>query len=224
MKKDLKDSTLYEEQYHVKERRSNRRFFLVLAVIVLAFLGLRYYWVNHFGGVQVDGWSMKKTLASGEQLIMEYTGEGKRAVRGDIIVVQVDGYEEVKAENEGKPDSRRLKFLIKRLIAVEGDAVRCTDGQVEIKYAGTDEFVALDEPYAYYPTLTAKQGYDFAEYIVGKGEVFFLGDNRTNSMDSRYKEEKGSHLNGRLYKEADIIGVVPSWALRYQVILEKIFF
>ncbi len=224
MTRDLKDSALYEAQYHWREKRSNNRFIAVLLLIVAAFTGLRFYWVNHFGGVQVMGGSMKTTLESGQRLIMEYVDEGNRAARGDIIVVQVDGYEEVQAENAGKPASQRLKFIIKRLIATEGDVVRCTDGQVEIKYAGEKEFQPLVEPYAYYPSVNAKKGYDFAEYAVGKGEVFFLGDNRTSSKDSRYQEENGSHLNGRLYKETDIVGVVPAWALKHRRVLEKIFF
>ncbi len=224
MTRDLKDSALYESRYGLRERRANLRFIVLLLMIVALFLGGRVYWINHYGGVQVYGPSMQNTLQSGEQLIIEYTGEKNKAKRGDIIVVQVDGYAEVKKENEGLPASQQLKFVIKRLIAVEGDVVRCEDGRVEIKYAGEEDFQPLDEPYAYYPSDRAKEEYDFAEYKVGRGEVFFLGDNRTNSKDSRYKEKNGSNLKDRLYEEKDIIGFVPEWALKYQSILQKIFF
>ncbi len=217
MSGDLRDSVLYEECYRIKERRSNRRFVAVLLCIALAFIGLRLYWSNRFGGVQVDGGSMKKTLQGGQQLIMEYTSEKNPAKRGDIIIVKVKDYPEFAGSG--------VEFLIKRLIAIEGDTVRCTDGQVEIQYAGTDTFVTLDEPYAYYED---KSIYDFAgyEYTVGKGEVFFLGDNRNHSQDSRFYEhaDQGSRLKDRLYKQTDIIGKVPSWALEHQKILEKIFF
>ena len=57
---------------------------------------------------------------------------------------------------------------------------------------------------------------------MGEGEIFFLGDNRNISMDSRYKEDM-SHLD-RLYKETDIYGIVPQWAIDKQEDLEKIFF
>ncbi len=214
MTRDLQDSVLYEECYRRKERRSNFRFFAVIVCIALAFAGLRFYWVNHFGGVQVDGGSMRKTLTSGEQLVMQYTSSERPARRGEIIVVEVKGYEEFAGDG--------VEFLIKRLIAIEGDTVRCTDGQIEIRYAGTDTFVPLDEPYAYY---TDREKYDFGgyEYTVGEGQVFFLGDNRNNSQDSRYLEERGSRLKD-LYKESDIIGFIPDWALKYQKILEVIFF
>ncbi len=224
MAKDLENSELYEGCYRTKEKRSNFRFLVIVVALVCAFLGFRFYWVNHYGGVQVDGSSMRKTLTSGQQLVMEYTSEKNKAQRGDIIIIQVDGYEEIQKLNEGKAENRKLKFLIKRLIAIEGDKVRCTDGQIEIQYVGTEVFVPLEEPYAYYPTQEKKAEYDFGEYTVGEGEVFFLGDNRTGSMDSRYNDEHGSHLKDKLYQEKDIVGFVPEWALKYQRVLEIIFF
>ena len=112
--------------------------------------------------------------------------------------------------------------IIKRLIAIEGDKVQCIDGQVSIMYAGTEQYVPLDEPYAYYEK--DKTFYDFEPYEVGEGEIFFLGDNRYNSKDSRYKQEGCSHLTDRLYKRADIVGVVPQWAIEDKEILGKLFF
>ena len=53
-------------------------------------------------------------------------------------------------------------------------------------------------------------------------KVMYVGDNRNNSMDSRYKEG-GSRLSC-LYKEEDIVGIVPKWAIKYQNVLAKIFF
>ncbi len=224
MQRDLIDSELYEERYRFKERRSNVRFFTVLLGILLVFLGLRTYWTSNFSGVGVDGASMNKTLYNGEQLIMRYSDGGKDANYGDVIVVHVEHYPEVREYNANRAEPYKLKYLIKRLIAKEGDAVKCTDGQLYIRYKGKTEFTKLNEPYAYYYSAAAKEQYDFATYEVGKGEIFFLGDNRCNSMDSRYREEQGSHLNGRLYKQTDIYGIVPQWAIDNQRILEKIFF
>ncbi len=223
MMKDLKDSELFERCYGLKERRSNARFFAVIVALVFVILGFRFYWVDNFGGVQVDGNSMNVTLMDGEQLLVEYTPSGKGANRGDIIVVYVENYPEIQATNAYLPESRKVKYLIKRLIAIEGDTVKCEKGQVYIKYAGEEDFVALNEPYAYYESQKAKESYSFAEYEVGEGEIFFLGDNRVHSLDSRYKEGS-SHLPNRLYGVEDIFGVVPTWAVKYQSILEKIFF
>lgn len=201
-----------------KEKRSGYGFWIFLAVLFVAVLGFRVWWTNSFGGVEVDGASMNQTLQDGETLLMNFVEDGKGLERGDVIVVQVSHYPELKGTG--------VEYVIKRLIAVEGDKVRCTDGEIEICYAGTTEYVPFEDPYAYYGGMPGqdKYDYDFTEYTVGEGEIFFLGDNRLNSCDSRYKERGGSHLNGKLYKATDVYGVVPAWALEHREILATIFF
>lgn len=212
MEKDLRNSDLYELRFGLKEKKSNYHFWLTIILVLFFVLSFRTYWSNTFGGVEVDGNSMNMTLNTGEKLLMRYSEDGSEAKRGDVIVVYVGNYEEC----EGVASH----FLIKRLIAVEGDKVKCKDGNLYICYAGTQNYVLLDEPYAYY---TDKNSYDFGEYVVGEGEIFFLGDNRNNSCDSRYNETYGSHLEG-LYKRQDIFGIVPDWAIEKRSLLEKLFF
>ena len=209
LSKDLRDSELYEDKFRLKEGQSNIRFYSILLFVVAVLTAFYAYWSMNFGGVTVSGSSMYKTLRSGENLLMKHVN-GEEAKRGDVIVVYVGNYEEFTDGTE---------YLIKRLIAVEGDKVKCVDKQVSIMYAGTEEWVPLYEPYAYY----SKEDCDFAEYEVKAGEIFFLGDNRNNSTDSRYQETSGSRLNC-LYKVEDIVGVVPQWAIDHKEILEKILF
>ena len=210
MKESPFQNAINERYYGKDERSSNFRFFAVLLFVLLLLLTLWNAFVSSFGVIIVDGDSMNQTLVDKQKLLMRFTTEQAPAKRGDVIVVSVEKY--------GFKDSKgnRIQFLIKRLIAVEGDKVRCTDGQVEICYAGTSEYVLLDEPYAYYgKNEYYKTSYDFAEYTVDEGEVFFLGDNRSrdgSSVDSRYQEGM-SHLND-LYKAEDIFGVVPTWAMK----------
>jgi signal peptidase I len=198
-----------------KEQGTGIFFYGALTIMLLAVLSFRIYWGQTYEGVIVDGVSMNQTLYNGEKLLMRKASAGEKAKRGDIIVVYVGDYPECA--------DVASDYLIKRLIAIEGDRVKCQDGQLSICYAGETDYVQLEEPYAYYSSSQAKLNYDFSEYVVGKGEIFFLGDNRNNSRDSRYQEPQGSHLDC-LYKEKDIYGIVPNWALDHQKILEKIFF
>ena len=214
MEQGLKQSELYRSPLG-KEREEGYWLYIFFAFMLFLAAFFRVWWTSNYGGVVVDGSSMYKTLVNGEKLLMRYVEDGEGIERGDVIVVYVGDYEECQGITGG--------YLIKRLIAIEGDKVKCKDGQISICYAGTTNYVPLEEPYAYYSNPNS---YDFQgqEYVVGEGEIFFLGDNRNNSCDSRYKEWSGSHLSGRLYKATDVYGVVPEWAIKNSEKLEKIFF
>ncbi len=214
MNKEIKDGELYEQRFGFKERKSNFRFITVLLFLVLLFLSFRVYWTENFGRVDVVGASMNMTLKNGDKLLMKYV-EPNDLERGDVIVVSVEKY--------GRKDN--TTHIIKRLIATEGEKVKCIDGNVYLCRKGQTEYDAepLYEPYAFYRTEEDKLSYDFGEYVVGEGEIFFLGDNRKNSVDSRYNEAQGSYLDC-LYKATDVVGVVPEWAIEHKKWINKIFF
>lgn len=210
----MHDSELYETRYGWKEERSNFRFYLFLLCAVLCLCVFRVWWTASFWGVVVDGTSMVNTLQHGDKLLVRRVKSADELDYGTVIVVDVSDYAECAGIKDG--------LLIKRLIAKEGDKVRCTGGNVEICYAGRQEFVRLDEPYAHY---TDPSSYNFAEYTVGEGEIFFLGDNRNYSKDSRYYDyPNGSHLENKLYKSEDVVGYLSDWAYENKDILERIFF
>lgn len=217
--RDLRESELYKRRFGEKE--SSWWWLLIVALCcVLAVFGVRHYFTSNYGGVVVDGASMDKTLADGQQLLMEYVDDGREAKRGDIIVLDVSKHPEIIEYNRTHPKDQ-VSFLIKRLIAIEGDKVKCKDGQISICYVGTSEWVNLNEPYAYYKI--SREIYDFAEYAVGENEIFFLGDNRNISMDSRYKEGY-SHLKDSLYTFDEIYGIVPDWAVKYRKFFDFLLF
>lgn len=76
--------------------------------------------------------------------------------------------------------------LLKRVIATEGQTVDLRDGQVVV------DGEVLDEPYVEgrpsYPLDKHAPEVDAITYplVVPEGHVWLMGDNRTNSKDSRY--------------------------------------
>lgn len=159
----------------------------VLLVILIAFTLFNLWFANHYFIVKVEKYSMNDTLQDGDLL---YTRKGNaEAKRGVVVIVDVKDY------NGFKKGTERI---IKRLIAVEGDSVKCEKGVVYLKTAG-GEYEPLNEPY-----VKGRTG-DFAETVVGEGKIFCLGDNRENSTDCR-------QVGCLAFK--DIIGVVPDWAIR----------
>ena len=126
--------------------------------------------------VAVDGDSMLPTLHDGNRLIVSglfYTPEN-----GDIVVTN--------------KDNALNKRLIKRVIAVGGQTVDFDrEGRVLINGVLLDEDYILEEALLY-------GDWDYP-LTVPEGSVFLMGDNRNNSLDSRFTEVG-------LVSEDDIIG------------------
>ena len=132
---------------------------------------------------------MQPTLKTGDVLV---ASRYKEAEKGSLIVI--DG---VKWDNSQKD----YVWLIKRAIAFGGDTVQIKDGAVYIN----DE--KIDEPYL--GTANSTNGYNevfdlSSPVVIPDGHVFYLGDNRGNSSDSR--------IYGTCPVE-NIVGVVSDWSL-----------
>lgn len=153
-------------------------FVLVILLLVLDVVRSRFTFL-----VPVSGNSMQDTVFDGDVLYALYADE---ASRGDIVIIDTSDNDLFEAD-----------AVIKRLIAVEGERVKCENGVVYV--CGADGgYEPLSEPYAKGVT------YDFPEVEVGAGEIFFMGDNREHSYDAREA--------GTVSKEC-ILGVVPEWAV-----------
>ena len=139
--------------------------FFAIIVIVFSFM---------CKSCMVDGDSMLNTLHNTERVIiwnLFYTPQYE-----DIVVIHDN-------ENINKP-------IVKRVIGLPGDTVRVEHYPSTMKVTvthsdGTEEI--LDEEYIRY---SVSDGYlssypSVETWTVGEGEVFVMGDNRLNSLDSR---------------------------------------
>lgn len=143
--------------------------FLVMLVVALAlFFGLRAFVVEPY---DIPSGSMETTIMTGDRVFAEKVSYYFRDVQpGDIVTFE-------SPEVAGQ-------VLIKRCIAVGGQTVDLVDGVVYV------DGEPLDEPYTNglpsYPLRTAS-GEDISyPYTVPEGYLWVMGDNRTNSSDSRY--------------------------------------
>jgi signal peptidase I len=141
---------------------------LVVALVVKTFLFQAFY---------IPSGSMEPTLEKGDRVLVNKLSYDLHDVnRGDVIVFELE-------EDEVGPDG--IKDLIKRVIGLPGDVIETRDGVVYIN----DE--PLDEPYLAEGTTTGSpsdgQNPAIERQTVPEGHVYVLGDNRSNSADSRYR-------------------------------------
>ena len=148
------------------------RTFLSLLVMVAFVFGLSWVLRTYvFQAYEIPSGSMEETIMVGDMVFSEKVSYYFRDPEpGDIVTFQ-------DPEIPGR-------VLIKRCIAVGGQTVDLVDGRVVV------DGVALDEPYTRgepsYP-LTPYYGLTIDyPYTVPEGGLWVMGDNRTNSQDSRY--------------------------------------
>ena len=161
-----------------REEKINRRFLGFTAVLVLVLFIVFFLFTEVYFNVLVEGDSMKPTLKSGDVLTVN---SYKDVEKGDIIIV----------DNHGK-------LIIKRVIAVAHDRIKIEDGYVFVNGK------LLEEDYVYKQGVTDNLAWTTEDYILEEGEVFYLGDNREDSSDSR--------IYGTCNLE-NVKGVVEDWSL-----------
>jgi len=111
--------------------------------------------------VTVKGISMEPTLVDKNKLIIEKVSTYRKDFnRGDIVIVK-------NPQNED--------FLVKRLVALEGETIECINNTMYIN----DK--KLNEDYLKKDVYTS----DIPKTQVPKGYIYVLGDNRPRSKDSR---------------------------------------
>lgn len=157
---------------NAKPKSFLRNLFSIVLTIVLILVCARLLNMFVMQSYTIPSGSMEDTIMIGDLVFAEkvtYNFDGPK--QGQIITFTEPGY------NDGGDQ----RILIKRVIATEGQTVDLRDGYVYING------VKQDEPYTDgKPTYPLSGSAITYPYTVPEDEVWVMGDNRTNSQDSRY--------------------------------------
>ena len=148
---------------------------LLVALILTAFVFQQY---------EVDGPSMQTTLHNQDRLIVvkvpktwsEITGHPYIPTRGTVIVFNQSGLYNANGSQE--------KQLIKRVIALPGDHLVIKNNVVTIYNKQNPNGFDPDKTMPYGKVITYTTG--DIDMTIEPGHVFVMGDNRPDSLDSRY--------------------------------------
>lgn len=176
------------------KKRTMRETFDWVSTFAQALFGVVIVFTFLIRFVTVQGVSMEQTLFGGDRLIItdiNYTPE-----RGDIVVIHDPTEEQFSGP------------IIKRVIATEGETVTVDYVNRTLTVESEGVSYVMDEPYINeygsmfprnWPHVTANPAYAMAAFEadpdtdfltvtfeVGEGKVFVCGDNRAQSLDSRY--------------------------------------
>lgn len=151
-------------------KRNALEWVLVIAIALgVAFL-LRAFVVETF---VVPSGSMLETIQEGDTLVGEkITYRTSSPKQGDVVTFR-------DPENSGTT-------LIKRVIATEGQTVDLIDGVVYVDGQPLDEPYTGGKPSEPLTVHSGTTGAITYPYTVPEGCIWVMGDNRTNSLDSRY--------------------------------------
>lgn len=204
--------------------------YLVTVVVALLVLGL----VNNFIGrlYQIPSESMEPTLVGCEGCTGDRIAVDKLTYRfgepqgGDVVVFNApEGWQE--GWTSGRSDNAVIRAgqnmlsavgllapdeytLVKRVIATGGQTVQCLAGDAGIMVDGErieDAQILYPPAYQVDPRTGSEAcgGPYFGPVTVPDGALWVMGDNRTNSKDSRYHQEAP---DGGAVPVSDVVGKV----------------
>lgn len=153
---------------------------IIIAAPLLAYLMSMYV----FQSYRVDGQSMESTLQDNDRLIVWKFSRTWAGVRGKTYMPEREQIvvftEKQLLDANGKP-----KAVIKRVIGLPGDRVTVRDGKVTVYTTDKPKGYNPDESQTFSSQIQ-KPTDGNVDVTVPEGHVFVLGDNRPNSLDSRY--------------------------------------
>ncbi|GGR45026.1 signal peptidase I [Streptomyces netropsis] len=168
---------------------------ILIGVALLIALVLKTFLVQAF---VIPSGSMEQTIRIGDRVLVDKLTPwfGSKPERGDVVVFKDPGGW-LDGEPKAGPDPVVIKQgkqfltfigllpsadeqdLIKRVVGVGGDTVKCCDKDGRVTVNGTP----LNEPYLNPGDVPSQLKF---EVKVAPGRIFVMGDHRSDSADSRY--------------------------------------
>ncbi len=139
-----------------------------------------------FQSYEVDGPSMETTLQNHDRLIVlktartwsRITGHDYVPHRGDVIIFVKRGLYEFGEDKE--------KQLIKRVIGLPGERLVVDNDTITVYNKDHPEGFQPDKQFSYGQVIMPSNQVRHLDLTVGEHEIYVCGDNRGNSLDSRY--------------------------------------
>lgn len=148
-----------------------KEFFVFILTVAAIVIPIRYFVAQPF---VVEGKSMSPTFETSQYLLVDQlTYRFKQPARGDVVVFK----QNIEDQNHVTVAE---KYLIKRIIGLPNETIKIDGEDIYIKFPNQDEFVRIEEDYIEFPKSTQ------LEKKLAEDEFFVLGDNRANSLDSRF--------------------------------------
>jgi signal peptidase I len=164
---------------HRSARSSFREIALAILIPVILVILIRVFVADIY---VIPSGSMLDTLQIGDRIVAsKIEGEHQPIQRGDIVVFKDP------ANWLGQEGGLGGSYLVKRVIGLPGDTVSCAGSGDRITINGH----SIDETSYLRPGVNPSD-FPFSVHVP-RGMVFVLGDNRSNSADSRYHFTDSHH-------------------------------
>jgi signal peptidase I len=151
-----------------KSYRIMRTVFAIVGVVAVIIVVSVILLINHNkNALIINGSAMSPTLNNGQRVTLESYASNQAPARGDVIEFTETG---TTTEN-----------LVKRVVGVPGDRVTINNGKVTIINAQNPNGFNPDS--SYLPSNTTTSGN--IDVTLQSKQYFVLGDNRSDSLDSR---------------------------------------